>query len=152
MKFFTLLLFIMVLGLTACKSTPDRPEAILDPETVEINQSTPAPITANPAAPANNLPHWYCTNSCEGSGADAQGNCPVCGTAYLHNAAFHNQAPAGTNPATPVTPPVTPPSPAQNANGVYHYTCGNGCSGGAGAQGNCASCGGALAHNDAYHN
>ena len=41
--------------------------------------------------------------------------------------------------------------PAQNAAGVWHYTCAKGCKGGAGGAGNCGTCGGALAHNTAYH-
>ncbi len=56
--------------------------------------------------------------------------------------------------ATPNTDIANPPTtePAQNAEGVWHYTCGKGCAGGAGAAGNCATCGGPLAHNAAYHN
>ena len=50
------------------------------------------------------------------------------------------------------TPPsATTPEPAQNAEGIWHYTCEKGCAGGAGAAGTCASCGGPLAHNQAYH-
>lgn len=45
----------------------------------------------------------------------------------------------------------TTPEPPQNTAGVWHYTCSNGCTGGAGAAGNCATCGGPLAHNQAYH-
>ena len=41
--------------------------------------------------------------------------------------------------------------PAQNASGVWHYTCSNGCAGGAGSAVNCSSCGNLLAHNSAYH-
>ncbi len=43
------------------------------------------------------------------------------------------------------------PEPAQNAAGVWHYVCGNGCEGGAGAAGPCPKCGGTLAHNSDYH-
>ncbi len=53
---------------------------------------------------------------------------------------------------TTATPPTTPPAePAQNAEGVWHYTCNNGCAGGAGSAVACASCGSTLAHNQAYH-
>lgn len=38
-----------------------------------------------------------------------------------------------------------------NAQGVYHYTCSNGCAGGAASAGDCANCGNKLAHNQAYH-
>lgn len=41
--------------------------------------------------------------------------------------------------------------PAQNAAGVWHYTCSQGCAGGAGTASNCTTCGNALAHNQAYH-
>jgi len=50
---------------------------------------------------------------------------------------------------TPVSGP--PPSPAQNAKGVWHFTCEKGCDGGAGAAGSCPKCGAALVHNQAYH-
>ncbi len=49
------------------------------------------------------------------------------------------------------TPNPATPEPPQNAEGVWHYTCSKGCAGGAGAAGNCATCGGPLAHNSAYH-
>lgn len=57
------------------------------------------------------------------------------------------------DPAATMPPPTAPPTaePAQNAKGVWHYTCPKGCEGGAGAQGACAKCGTALAHNAAYH-
>ncbi len=99
--------------------------------------------------------HYICPNNCQGRGGAAQGNCPVCGTAYLHNQAFHandaqNQA---TPPPTPTPNPATPTAePAQNAAGVWHYTCAKGCAGGAGTATACSSCGGTLAHNAAYHN
>lgn len=98
--------------------------------------------------------HYICPNNCEGSGGPEQGTCPVCGTAYLHNQAFHandaqNQFPPTPNPATTPTPTA---EPAQNAAGVWHYTCAKGCAGGAGSATVCATCGGMLAHNAAYHN
>jgi hypothetical protein len=57
--------------------------------------------------------------------------------------------------STPVTagtaaPPSTP-EPPQNAAGVWHYTCSNGCAGGGGSATACAGCGNTLAHNSAYH-
>ena len=62
----------------------------------------------------------------------------------------NNDANSGTNTTTPVTPAV----PLQNttaAAGLDHYTCPNGHAGAA-AAGNCATCGVALEHNQAYHN
>jgi hypothetical protein len=127
-------------------------------------QETPAIPTSNAtppsSAPINGVQHYTCPNNCAGSGAGEAGTCPVCGTAYVHNASYHDQQqpqiipPANADPASgAVTPPITPPTPepAQNAAGVWHYTCANGCAGGAGAAGTCAKCGGALAHNTAYH-
>lgn len=43
------------------------------------------------------------------------------------------------------------PEPKLNAEGVWHYTCSQGCIGGGGQGENCAVCGGPLAHNAAYH-
>lgn len=133
-----------------------------------VNLSQPAA----PAAGASinpNVKHYTCAKNCAGSGGDAAGSCPVCGDAYVHNDAYHNNTAAPTpNPAAAAgaaagaantqtstsTINFSDPNstePAQNAAGVWHYTCGAGCAGGAGAAGNCATCGGALAHNTAYH-
>lgn len=60
------------------------------------------------------------------------------------------QAPAGLPPGLQQGMPPTN-EPPQNADGVWHFTCPNGCSGGAGAQQACGSCGATLAHNSAYH-
>ena len=62
---------------------------------------------------------------------------------------IQTQQPAGDAAAT--TPPTTTPEPAQNAAGVWHYTCSAGCAGGAGSAIACAKCGKTLAHNPAYH-
>lgn len=45
----------------------------------------------------------------------------------------------------------TTKEPAQNAAGVWHYTCSKGCAGGAGDAVNCNTCGNLLIHNAAYH-
>ncbi len=120
----------------------------------------PSPQTNTNQMPASGgalagVQHYICPNNCQGSGGAAQGNCPVCGTGYLHNQAFHandaqNQA---TPPPTPTPNPATPATePAQNTAGVWHYTCAKGCAGGAGIATACSKCGGTLAHNAAYHN
>lgn len=165
------ILFAMFL-LSSCADKPTRPDSLLSDAQkqaadVAAEAAAAGGVQAAPAGVAG-LPHYYCPNSCEGSGGDAQGTCPTCGESYVHNAAFHNQTPTanptsitsppilgGDNPttvSTPVTPTTPPPSPAQNANGVFHYTCPAGCAGGAGGAGNCTGCGGALAHNQEYHN
>jgi hypothetical protein len=126
-----------------------------------LSTTTAPPPSATIPTGASGVMHYTCPNNCEGSGGAAAGSCPVCGTAYEHNQAFHNQTQQPTEkmtfpgqtttvPADGSTPPPTP-EPAQNASGVWHYTCANGCAGGAGGAGTCASCGGALAHNAAYH-
>lgn len=51
----------------------------------------------------------------------------------------------------PTTPPAKTPEPAQNAAGVWHYTCPKGCEGGGASAIACAGCGTTLAHNQAYH-
>ena len=124
-----------------------------------------AGASPNPAATevTGTVKHYICPNNCAGSGGDAAGTCAVCGAEYLHNDAFHNQpgqqpAPAPT-PQVQTSPSMTAPSitpppstdPPQNAAGVWHYTCAKGCAGGSGAVGKCATCGGDLAHNAAYH-
>jgi len=59
--------------------------------------------------------------------------------------------PGATQPAvTPAAPKA--PEPAQNAAGVWHYTCSDGCAGGAGSAVACAGCGKTLVHNSTYHN
>jgi len=71
---------------------------------------------------------------------------------------------SNTNTTTPSTTPSTTPTattpaaipdsekPAQNAEGVWHYTCPNGCEGGGSSAVACEKCGTTLAHNSAYHN
>lgn len=120
------------------------------------------PNAGNPIAQTNTsgVAHYICSNNCAGSGGAAAGTCPVCGSDYIHNQAYHNQqsvTPSINLPSETVvpgggTPPIQSTTPAQNAAGVYHYTCSNGCVGGSGTAGNCGSCGSALAHNTAYHN
>ena len=156
-----LLLFAAICCFTGCYESKPAPKYPID-GAVDLSQPAPAATTPAGAEPAQNSAgvwHYTCSNGCAG-GAGAAGNCAVCGNALAHNSAYHNNAGTPTTPVTPTTPTTETTStnvnfssdePAQNAAGVWHYTCSNGCSGGAGAAGNCASCGGALAHNSAYH-
>jgi hypothetical protein len=105
--------------------------------------------------------HYICDNKCENSGGDVAGVCPTCNKPYTHNLAYHNNdflknGPLNvpkTNLGTTTQPTQnTNTSPAQNALGVFHYTCPNGCSGGSGSVENCVACGTQLVHNQAYHN
>lgn len=157
----------MVLALAACSSNGKTPASDLVPSTPGDASAPPASTTTitpqQPASPASNAAgvfHYTCSNGCAG-GAGAAGACATCGAQLAHNQAYHDTpagAPATTTTTTPnvtstqITPPTNTPSPAQNAAGVYHYTCSAGCAGGAGAAGTCSNCGGQLAHNQAYHN
>lgn len=172
MKLFTsLLMGLSLLFFVGCNSdAPSGSENASSTDNPEMSQpfqdmQTPA---ANPAAPPAKASdgvvyHYACPNAC--GGGDGPGTCPTCGTAYAHNQAWHDQNPAQDpvqqapvdidmrNPGATPPPVATPatPEPAQNAAGVWHYTCSAGCSGGAGAAGSCSKCGGSLSHNQAYH-
>ena len=165
MKKCAFLLFAAIaFSLAACGGSKDnevRNEARQSLDVQEQNPSTvPPPATTNPTitppagntvAAAGGVQHYICPNNCEGSGGPSAGTCPVCGTEYTHNQAYHAQNNAATT-TTPTGTTGTPTPPAAtNAAGVYHYTCPNGCAGGAGAAGACATCGATLAHNAAYH-
>jgi hypothetical protein len=123
----------------------------LSPTATPAPTAAPAPQPAPKQEPAQNAKgvwHYTCSKGCAG-GAGTATACAKCGTTLVHNAAYHE----GQNPtvATP-NPTATPkPEPAQNAKGVWHYTCGDGCAGGAGSAVACAKCGKTLAHNSAYH-
>jgi uncharacterized lipoprotein len=61
-------------------------------------------------------------------------------------------APANVTAPPNFTPTTAPAAePAQNAKGVWHFTCPKGCAGGAGVAGPCGKCGEQLVHNTAYH-
>lgn len=115
-------------------------------------QTTPPPAaTPEPAQNAEGVWHYTCPNGCEG-GAGAAGPCPKCGAQLAHNQAYHASNTETTPPVQLQNNQPTPtPEPAQNAAGVWHYTCPNGCEGGGGAAGPCPKCGAQLAHNQAYH-
>lgn len=166
---FSLITVLSLFLLSACQDGSDSDAAQQARESLNANQpeaiqptntQTPPPISpaANTGTAAQGaVQHYICPNNCEGSGGPAQGTCPVCGTEYQHNAAYHQQNNNATPTPTPgnadlTQPQITQePSPAQNAAGEYHYVCSAGCEGGAGVKGNCAKCGAALSHNAAYH-
>lgn len=167
---FSLLIALVVMLLVACQS--DKKPAATQLPTPAPVQPQSQPLNA-PVATAG-VQHYICPNNCSGSGGAAAGTCPVCGTQYTHNAAFHNQtgadannqqlapSPILTNPQQTTTPqqttvpnPQTQPQPAaepaQNTAGVWHYICSKGCTGGSGTRGLCAKCGAGMDHNQAYH-
>jgi hypothetical protein len=141
MKIIKLLSLLLLLSFTACKK--DKPKA-------KINAIT------------KTEQHYICLNKCENSGSANEGVCATCNTPYTHNAAFHkddfmkngplNVPSNSQNPSQPINTNNAVPSPAQNAAGIFHYTCTNGCVGGAGSEINCKACGEKLVHNQAYHN
>lgn len=154
MKFSTTIILTLILGLFLACSNNEKKPAATTPQPADNTAPSIAPppnVNANTgtAAPAGGVQHYICPNSCAGSGGATAGTCPVCGTAYVHNAAYHNQGNDGG--ASPMIQQPQQQSPAQNAAGVYHYTCPSGCAGGSGTAGTCAQCGAALAHNQAYH-
>ncbi len=141
------------------------------------NAVTPPAPGAEPAQNAAGVWHYTCPTGCSG-GAGSAVACATCGTTLVHNQTYHSNnnqptAPTSITPSGGVTSPsinlgdgtsIAPiggapaaaappkaPEPAQNAAGVWHYTCSAGCSGGAGSAVACASCGATLAHNADYH-
>ena len=159
MKFLSILSVLALCAITifsACKNEGNaaRDAAVENATPTTTNPSTPAPATPEPAQNAEGVWHYTCPNGCEG-GAGAVGPCPKCGATLAHNTSYHGNAnPAAPTPApgTAATPPVAPAKePAQNAAGVWHYTCSNGCEGGAGSAIACSKCGSTLVHNTAYH-
>ncbi|WP_372769960.1 hypothetical protein [Lutibacter sp.] len=139
MKVLKLILFFILAISISCKEEKPKPS---------IEKS----------AISKNVKHYICTNKCENSGSDVQGVCPTCEKPYIHNQAFHNDDLMKNGPlnvpkynGTPAKNAPSQPSPAQNATGIYHYTCNNGHPGGSGTASNCVTCGALLTHNQAYH-
>ena len=147
-KFFILMIASLAIILASCGDKPQRPAPVLNP-----NQVVQDPVPTQPAntgAVAATVHHYICPNNCAGSGgADGGASCPVCGSQYVHNQAYHNQAQQQPSIQTSTQ---QAPEPAQNAAGVWHYTCPNGHAGGAGSATACSVCGTTLVHNAAYHN
>jgi hypothetical protein len=159
---------------TACKNDGDAArdaavDSIAAPAPAADGTATVPPANANPATPepaqnATGVWHYTCPKGCAGGGGSATA-CAKCGTTLAHNAAYHPApnptAAAPANSATSLPEGITPipdptaatkaPEPAQNAKGVWHYTCASGCAGGAGSATACAKCGKTLAHNAEYH-
>ena len=98
MKSFQFLLMTLLMSVIFFTACADQSKEDVRNKAVEAVQVPPAPTTpaASTATPANNsgVKHYTCPNNCEGSGGDGAGNCPVCGTAYVHNQAYHNNNPA----------------------------------------------------------
>ena len=180
-KFFFPLVLLIFIGCGGDSSTStDSNPAPLTPAANTPDISTTTTPAAKPAEPAQNAAgvwHYTCPKGCAGGGGSAT-PCASCGATLAHNQAYHGTPPVTTglpttpppttNGKAPISPILTNPNagqtttqpltippkanePAQNAAGVWHYTCSAGCSGGAGSAIACASCGKTLVHNQAYH-
>ncbi len=176
-SFVTVAALCAITFFSACKNEGDAArDAAVDSikgPLPEGDTSAMAPVTnANPATPTTTEPaqnaagvwHYTCPKGCAG-GAGTAAACAKCGTTLTHNTAYHPAPSSAPSPApattatptaapgiTPVPAPATKaPEPAQNAAGVWHYTCSSGCAGGAGSAVACAKCGKTLAHNAVYH-
>ncbi len=166
-KVLTITLFLSGLIFFSCSENKPADTADQTPTTTVQTDNAPTTTTTTAPTTGQSTEHYICPNGHVGAGGASQGTCSQCNAALVHNTAFHGNQPTQptTTPATqgqnspfanPADAPVitTPPAAAggQNAKGVWHYTCAKGCEGGGGAAGNCAKCGGALAHNQAFHN
>ena len=78
------------------------------------------------------LSFYACNDNTEAVGKEARESLEGPGSAALPD-------------ATAANPPAA--EPLQNADGVWHYICNNGCAGGGGKGENCGTCGSPLAHN-----
>jgi hypothetical protein len=160
MKFFKVIAIVLFSSATFFYACNDNSNDVRQKakESLQVSSSPTLPdaTAQNPAIPEPNqntagVWHYTCGQGCAGGGGKDD-NCATCGGSLAHNQAYHandNNEP----PATSMTPTTTPPvvEAAQNTSGIWHYTCANECAGGAGAVGTCSTCGGALAHNPAYH-
>ncbi|MDG5490704.1 hypothetical protein [Psychroserpens sp. SPM9] len=124
---------------------------------VEVSNTTkPENLTTTkePAQNATGVWHYTCRLGCAG-GAGAAVKCKSCGNVLAHNTEYHSKTNSNldTSPFAnpPATKSTTTPEPAQNAAGVWHYTCANGHPGGAGSAVACKTCSTKLTHNTAYH-
>lgn len=172
MKYIKYLFVLTIFTVVACNSAPDRPSAILDPSYVApAEPSAPTAPTKAPEPPQNSLGVWHytCPNGHNGGSGSATA-CSECATTLVHNTTYHDSPAATVNPNAPAMtstvipagseginvtpnaiPNAKPAEPAQNASGVWHYTCSAGCEGGAGSATACSGCGSTLVHNSGYH-
>ena len=156
LKILPILLFCSVISFFACNDTTksQKEEAPKQFEASDLPTLTNAPNSTNatpePSQNAGGVWHYTCAKGCDG-GAGSAVNCNTCGDLLVHNQAYH--AKANSTPTSTSIPFMNPPAveSGKNTAGVWHYTCEKGCEGGAGAAGNCSSCGTTLTHNTAYH-
>lgn len=155
MKFQILLFSLALLIFSSCTNDSKKSDTATDKIETPANTNeliqvdAPPALTEEPAQNSEGVWHYTCTKGCVGGSGVAE-NCGICGSPLAHNQAYHNTTTAPTlNPNANMPPPSL--EPAQNANGVWHFTCAKGCAGGAGSAVACSVCGETLAHNQAYH-
>lgn len=147
----SLVALTFLIGCSGDASATEAVSSVTDSEVAAapaFRDPTPQKTVGSGAA----VRHFVCPDRCADGHADAEGPCPTCGKGLLHNDAFHWKD--GQRPPEPQPLPaemLPPPEPDQNAAGVWHYTCAQGCAGGSGKAEACAGCGEVLAHNQTYH-
>ena len=148
-KFHTIVLLTLVLLFSSCNESKEQEPA--KPAEVSTTLNTPTPKTTEPAQNEMGVWHYTCALGCPG-GAGTATKCKNCSNTLVHNTAYHGNS-TPTETSSPFASPSAKPAaePSQNAMGIWHYTCANGCAGGAGSATNCSTCGETLAHNSAYH-
>ncbi len=136
-------LSIFIIG---CKGDQAATADTTTAKTTTIN--TPIKVADNTAKPKVDVPPAGVANTRTSNGMAPLGSI----TNPIMKGAI-SSAPPRTNPmAQPgAQAPVRKPEPAQNAQGVWHFVCTDGCKGGAGKAQACAGCGKTLVHNQAYH-
>lgn len=146
--------FLALFLLISCKSE-EKKSTTTPIQDVPLNERPIPPLPGSNGVSANNViggAHYICPKNCINGNGPSAGACPVCQTEMAHNQGFHTTPNANSaSPLTPATQTTPAANNGPNANGQWHYTCSNGCAGGAGAAGNCSSCGSTLAHNQAFH-
>ncbi|OCK42759.1 hypothetical protein BA195_07555 [Tenacibaculum soleae] len=152
MKKFIPIFVLIIVCFSSCKTAEKKASTPTHPLNLPFNER-PVPTLPNVSNVSVNViggAHYICPKKCKGGTSNVKGTaCTVCKTPLAHNQAFHNTPQA---PSSPVSTPVAPlPASGPNAAGQYHYTCNNGCAGGADAAGKCKSCASDLAHNAAFH-
>lgn len=148
----TILIVIVSLFIWGCSNdkAPQRPQQVVPPSNQQATPTTNPNTTVPPASATNAAGeyHYICPNGADHGGSANGGACPTCGTALVHNQAYHNNV---QNPAANTQAQTPQPGAATNAAGVYHYICPNGDPGGSANGGTCSVCGATLTHNQAFH-
>ncbi|WP_047548178.1 hypothetical protein [Psychroserpens sp. Hel_I_66] len=153
-KIFSILFFCSAVCFYSCddknkNSKKETVETVNVPDTKE--EKAPTAKLKEPAQNADGVWHYTCKIGCSG-GAGTATKCKTCGSFLAHNTEYHAKS-SSSSTAAPFANPSSAktPEPAQNAAGVWHYTCKNGHAGGAGSAVACNTCSTTLTHNSAYH-